>query len=367
MTYKVAPNPGAARSAKITVIDTSFAVEQQAASLPGAAFAGSIADLVAQANWSTTFTLINTGDASAQARLSLFNDAGAPQSLLVATATSDPVQGASFDRTLPPHAALEMKAAGPPTAPLITGSAQIESSGAVHGFAIFKFVPSGQEAAFSLDARHAKSYLLAFDNTADAGLGVSVANTSAQPASVNVVIRDHTGTQIANGSMTLPANGHTSFTLASQYPATADRVGTVEFISAGAITVLGLRTTPFTTSQGKSVAITAIPALSDIKPGHGSIAQISTGNGWETTFVLINAGTNPARADLRFLADDGRPLEIPVQYPLSTTSTSTNASAITQMLAPSATLLISPRRRWRIPRPPSDRRSSPRMAKLAAS
>jgi formylglycine-generating enzyme required for sulfatase activity len=350
LTVQVAPNPGAWRVARVTVLDTVFTIEQQAGSIPGLAPLGSVADLVAQENWTTTFTLVNKGDAPAQARVSLFEDPGNPLKLsLSAPRAAAPalLDGFSLDRALAPHASLSVATAGPQMPPLKTGSARLEAAGAVDAFAILKLIPGAQEAAIPLETRHAKSYLLAFDNTGGSGLGVSVANLSAEPASVAAIVRDPTGAPIAAGTVKLPGNGHTSFALAAQYPATAEKRGTIELTSLGSgaapaapISVLGLRTTPFTTPQATTITLTAIPALAETKPGGGSFAQITTGNGWQTTFVLINTGTNPAQATLDFFDDAGKRLEIPIENLLAGDAKPATVSSMSETLAPGATWML---------------------------
>jgi hypothetical protein len=184
-------------------------------------------------------------------------------------------------------------------------------------------MPGAQEAVVPLETRSAKSYVLAYDNTEDAGLGISVANVSAQAANVGVVIRDSSGAQIGSGTLTIAANGHNSFALATQYPVTAEKRGTLELTAefttpeAGRISVLGLRTTPVKTEKGTTVTLATIPALvrpallhevTRAKSGGGSMAQIATGDGWQSTFVLVNLGASAARADLAFFDDAGKPL-----------------------------------------------------------
>jgi hypothetical protein len=73
---------------------------------------------------------------------------------------------------------------------------------------------------------------------------------------VPVVIRDAAGMQIGTGSLALAANGHSAFLLATQFPQTLDRRGTIEFdVPAGSqIGVLGIRT-PVTHT------FTTLPAL----------------------------------------------------------------------------------------------------------
>ena len=48
-------------------------------------------------------------------------------------------------------------------------------------------------------------------------------------------------------------------------------------------------------------ALTTIPPLANVGTNGGSIAHIATGNGWQTTFVLVNTGTSAAPFHLTFL------------------------------------------------------------------
>ena len=51
--FQVAANSGADRSTTITVANYTFLVEQEAASIPGLNFIGSMAHLAAEENWTT--------------------------------------------------------------------------------------------------------------------------------------------------------------------------------------------------------------------------------------------------------------------------------------------------------------------------
>ena len=191
-----------------------------------------------------------------------------------------------------------------------------------------------------LETRNASSYLLAFDNTGGVVLGIAVENVSAQAANIPVVLRDDNGTQIGppGAMIALAGNGHTSFVLSIQFPVTANKRGTIEFDTpaGGQISVLGIRTTPL----GSSTALTNIPALANIGTNGGSIAHIATGNGWQTTFVLVNAGTNAAQAHLKFFAENGDALFLPLGFPQSGGGTTTVASTIDRALPAGATLIV---------------------------
>ena len=40
------------------------------------------------------------------------------------------------------------------------------------------------------------------------------------------------------------------------------------------------------------------------------MAHLASGNGWQTTFVLVNTGSAPANAALQFFGDNGSPLPL---------------------------------------------------------
>ena len=302
LSYQVVSNAGADRTATITVAGYSFTIEQEAASISGLAFVGSMPHLAAEENWTTSFTLVNKSAVSATGQVSLFGDPAGPLVLPLAFPQILPALlpelAASLDRTLSANASLIIDSAGPQTPPVLVGSAQLAATGAVDGFAIFHLIPGAQEAVVPMETRNASSYLLAFDNTGGVVLGVAVANVSAQAENIGVVIRDDSGAQIGTGALAMAGNGHTSFVVSTQYPATGGKRGTIEFDTpvGGQISVLGIRTTPL----GSSNTLTTIPALANIGTGGGSIAHIAAANGWQTTFVLVNTGTNGGHAHLAF-------------------------------------------------------------------
>ena len=342
ITYQVAPAAGTVGSATITIAGVPFTIEQQPPSIPGLSLAGSMPHIAAEENWGTAFTLVNKSANSIQTRLNLFNDAAGPLTLPL-TFPQQPSTGsilaASIDRPLAAHASLIIDANGPRTIPVQTGSAQLAATGSVDGFAILHLLPGAQEAAVPLETRNASSYLLAYDQTEGMVLGVALANVSAQPANVAVVIRDDSGVQI--GSDVLPSlagGGHTSFVLSVQFPVTASKRGTIEFDTpaGGQISVVGIRMTPW----GASYTLTTIPPLANVGTAGGTIAHIATGNGWQTTFVIVNMGATAAQAHLQFFGDNGTPLSVPVGYPQSGEDTTSLAASVDRTIAAGATLIV---------------------------
>jgi hypothetical protein len=103
-----------------------------------------------------------------------------------------------------------------------------------------------QEAVVPLEARNPSAFILGYNNANSYATGVALANVSSQSANIAIVIRDDNGVILQSSAITIPALGHTSFNLASNYPVTSQRLGTIEFDTpaGGQISVLGLRFDP---------------------------------------------------------------------------------------------------------------------------
>jgi Putative binding domain, N-terminal len=327
LAYQVAANADGDRSGTIAITGVSFTVEQLAGVMPGLVFMGSIARL--------SFS----GDA-------LDPSGNGPLTLplvfpLQSFLLQSPILAAALDRTVAPNASLIIDTAGAQVPPVLVGSAQLMATGQLDGFAIFHQIATHQEAVVSLETRSARSYLLAFDNSGGMTLGVAVANMSPQAESIPVIIRSDDGTVISapGDAISLAGNGHTSFGLADPvlgFPVTANLRGTIEFDtpSGGRISVLGLRFTP------PNNALTTIPAIANVGTNGGSIAHLATGNGWQTTFVLVNVGSNAAQVNLNFFDDNGSPLALPLSFPQPGGGAATRTPAVNHLLPAGATLIV---------------------------
>ncbi|MDP9113961.1 MAG: putative Ig domain-containing protein, partial [Acidobacteriota bacterium] len=331
----------------ISVVDSTSPVPQSAtlayavtiqSSASTLGLVGSLAHLVSNQDWTTTFTLVNTSASDAQTELNLLDDDGnslpLPLALPQQSANESLVTTPSFDWTLASNSSLIVQTDSS-SAPLQSGSAQLAASGGISGFAIFHLNSTAQEAVVPLETRNASSYLLPFDNTNGSALGVALANIGAPAASVNTVVRDDSGVQIASGSLPVPSNGHSTFVLSNLFPVTAGVRGTVEFAppAGGRINVLGVRTTTPGT-------LTSIPALANVAKGGGTFAHIAIANGWKTSFVLVNTGVSAAQVHLNFFDDSGSPLVLPLSSPQSSGIASTTASSIDSTMSGGATLVI---------------------------
>src|SRR4029079_365919 len=82
---------------------------------------------------------------------------------------------------------------------LLTGSAQLSTTGHVSGYVIFRH--NDQEAVVPLESRNASAYVLAFDNTNSTATGIAVNSVSGAQVNIPVVVRDETGAQIATDTI----------------------------------------------------------------------------------------------------------------------------------------------------------------------
>jgi hypothetical protein len=344
LTYQIAANAGGDRSATITIGGYTFTVEQQASSIPGLSFIGSMPHLAAEGGWLTTFTFVNKSSTVQTARTNLFTPAGAALPLPIAlpqqTAINGDLLASSLDQTIAANAQFVMQATGPANVPYLEGSAQLNATGtvgeSVDGFAIFHYNPNNQEAVVPMETRNAASYILPFDNTNGVLTGVAIENVSTQAANIPVTLRNDSGAQVGAGTISLNALGHTSFVLSTQFPPTANIRGTVECDTPtnGQISLLGIRYTGGT--------LTTIPVLANVGTSGGLMAHLASGNGWQTTFVLVNTGTTSASAMLNFYADNGsaQPLPLTTLNGPNGAGSLINQSSIAQTVLPNASVWI---------------------------
>jgi len=229
----------------------------------GFSSAGSMADIASAGFWTTTFTLVNNGTTAAQIHMNFFNDSGAPLALPLIFPQTSPNPGApqsTLDSTMNPGAVLIIQTTGPSSQAVQTGWAQLLFNGNVTGYAVFGQSTSGsaQEAVVPLETRTPGSFVIPFDTTGGYATGVALANVSTSAANVQVLIRDDNGNLLQSTTISLAAQGHTSFDLVSRFGGlVSQRRGTLEFQTpaGGQISVLGLRFPP-------GPAFSTIPALS---------------------------------------------------------------------------------------------------------
>ncbi|HSR08467.1 MAG TPA: hypothetical protein VLM42_15040, partial [Bryobacteraceae bacterium] len=299
-------------------------------------YGGSLADLASGAGWETTFTLVNLGATATPVSLNLFGDSGSALDLpfTFPQGANAPLNASTVNQSLAANSVLLLDTTGPVSQSLSVGWGDVSATGNVNAYEIFRYGPSGQEAVVPMATTPGPAVLL-FDNTSlvnTLGTGVALANLGPQSATVPITINDDTGAQIATGSIALAAHGHTAFTLADQYPATAGKRGTVNFVPPpfGQMSVLGIR------ANGSS--FTTIPVMPPAGALRGSMAHIAAGGGWRSIFYVVNLAPQTSNVTLSFFDDSGNPLTLPLTF-LQTGATLTSAT-VTQALGVGATLVI---------------------------
>lgn len=210
----------------------------------------------------------------------------------------------------------------------------VSADASVTGYIVYRLLSSGEEVLVPLESSSAgASFTLPYDNTNGLATALAVSNASNTAASIPIKVRDRNGSTIVSDFVSLPALGHTSFVLASQYAAAVNQYGTIEFDppSGGQIAVIGIR-------ADSSGAFTGIPALAALSAAGGNMAQLVFDGGWQSTIAIENLGTSSTQAHLRFYGDLGSPLTVPITS--ADGSINTSATGLDPVIGAQSTLLL---------------------------
>ncbi len=238
------------------------------------------------ARWKTTIILLNLDSVAAPFTLNFWRDDGT-------------AMFATVNDTIPTGGSRTIETGGIAGA-LSTGWAEIISTQAIGGTAIFRDQNLAQEAAVPLLSGAAARLLLPFD-TGGLSLGVALANPSlTQDIVVTRTLRNGQGQVITSDSLALARHGHTAFVLSNPSAKPEDQRGVLELSSnAGPVFALGIR--------GNNGAFTSIEALSPQEVKTKVISHIADGARWKTTIILVNTDTVPVQFTVNFWKDDGSP------------------------------------------------------------
>jgi uncharacterized protein (TIGR03118 family) len=225
----------------------SFQLNIQPASIPlPMTRVGSFAQVAAGAGWKSIMTLINLSAGTVNAQVNFYADNGNPLTLpLVFPEFGSTAAGASVNVTLTPNDSIVIESDG--LAAMSVGWADVQATGALSGYLTFALSGPGgsdSEGTVSLDTRLLPSLLLPYDNTTGFQTGVALANQSASAQTVTVTLIDQNGGQLTTSQINLPAFGHSSFFLSSQFTQSANKLGIIQFQSSGGLTGVGLRFSP---------------------------------------------------------------------------------------------------------------------------
>ena len=223
---------------------------------------GVLSHIAAGAGWTTVATLVNTSTAAVPLTVAFHNDDGSALSLPVTITNQGATQtttSASVSATINPNATL-LISIGDVSAPLAWGWSDVDGTGPLGGYAIFRYTPqtgSPSEGTVPLQTQFPSSFTLPYDNTAGFSMGVALANLSTSTANITATMWDVNGNQLGTENFTVAGSGHTAFTLPQQWALTAGQQGIIQFQSnaTGGIAGLGLRFSPFGTFTSVSTIL----------------------------------------------------------------------------------------------------------------
>jgi hypothetical protein len=233
--------------------------------------------IAAGGGWTTAMTLVNTSTAPVPVTIAFHGDDGSalslPATITQQGVTQPAAATASLNAVINPNATLLIsvgdqitgdqgaggQTTGGQTTSTSSGWADVQSSGPLGGYAIFRqtlAAGSPSEGTAPLQSQSPSAVTLPYDNTGGFVMGVAMANLSTLSASISATVWDDSGNQLGTQTLTIGASGHTAFVLPNQLTLTAGKRGIVRFQSAaaGGITGLGLRFSPFGT-------FTSVPAM----------------------------------------------------------------------------------------------------------
>ncbi|HWQ54642.1 MAG TPA: hypothetical protein VN442_13240 [Bryobacteraceae bacterium] len=195
--------------------------------------------------WETTFTIVNLSERSpGEGTLHLWNKDGSAMTFPFVGLGS----GSAVSVTLPPSGMITLTTTGDPNIPTTAGWADFDVTTAnnvvisalmrqrVAGRNDFEaFVPSRRTGI--------TTQVFLFDN-GPANAGFAIMNAAAQnTGTVEMIIRDENGQILQSAMLSLSPKTQRTISLRDDYPVTAGKRGTVEFIPApgGWFAVIGLR------------------------------------------------------------------------------------------------------------------------------
>jgi hypothetical protein len=143
--------------------------------------------------------------------------------------------------------------------------------------------------------------------------GVALVNSSAQPASVTLVLRDASGRGVGRATQTLAAGQHLARYVSELFPAAAPApTGSLGFESDQALAAVALR--EGRNARGEPLYSTLPVIDPDAAPeaGPAVLPQIAAGDGYATQILLVNPTGQRLSGELALTGSDGNPLELRV-------------------------------------------------------
>jgi hypothetical protein len=221
-----------------------------------------LSQIASGGGWTTEVYLSNGSSSPVTVSLQLHAEDGSAANLPVSVlqqGTTQTATGSSVTVVINPNATV-LVTMPDQSASTTAGWADVLSSGALSGFAIFRYTGgSVSEGTVPLNTQFPTKVLVPYDNTTGFSTGLALVNLSAAAANITASIWDANGTSLGAQAFAFAPNEHKSFFLSDQLSATAGNQGFVVFQSngSGGLSALGLRFSPFGTFT--SVPVTPVP------------------------------------------------------------------------------------------------------------
>ena len=258
--------------------------------------------------WKTTIVIANTDNEPAPFEIDFYQADG--------NRLSVPLKGigsvSQYSDIIPIGGSRTLETLGE-SADLVQGWAEVIAGKGISGNATFRQHLSDSidaEGVVPVNSGTGRHFLLPFDNTQGFVTSVAVLDPQGVPTTLSIAFRDENGLPISSESIFLNGNSRVAFTLPSQFSRTAGRRGIAEFTSSASVVgALGLLSNPrgaFTSIE--PIDLDSLPAAGT----SGFISQIADGPDWQTTMILINAGSADAPFSLQFTQPNGTPWNLAV-------------------------------------------------------
>lgn len=238
-----------------TVTDSVFATASVSFTLTintaGPIRAGVLSQVASGGGWKTSIYVVNTSTASVPVVVNFWGNTGTALNLPLTVTQLGGTQvstASSVSATVASNATLLIETTAQ-TSTGTTGWAEVIATGNITGYGVFHYTSvSGDqsEGTIPLEATFQPSFIMPYDGSNGFSTGVALTNLVAAQTVVTATVYNESGSQLAAKNITLPSNGHTSFTLTDQFPGTVTHRGIIEFKAPGTanITGLGLRVNP---------------------------------------------------------------------------------------------------------------------------
>jgi hypothetical protein len=200
-------------------------------------------------------TLINLSSNTVFAQINTYGDKGVASTFPLAFPQfSSSTVGSSMTVSVGPNDSVVIQS-GASNPSVGVGWADVLATGPLSGYVAFEATsPLDSQGTVPLDSRLLPSLLMPFDNTNGYQTGFALASQSSAAQTVTVTLFDQNGVVLSTSPVSLPAYGHSSFFLSSQFSKSANQLGLIQLQGSAGVTAVGLRVSP----QG---SFTSIPIL----------------------------------------------------------------------------------------------------------